>query len=158
MNARPSVVASRRWPNSTVVAKTAERMPQNAVTAAISQATAAAPDVVQAPDHTSIGASTAVFATVGILAAYTWKRRRTRINRWVPLGGGVALLAFLGMGGEGTDVFAHVAGFGSGCVFGLVFGVLETRALLAAWHKHTLGLAAFLFFALAWTLALLAGG
>ncbi|MCK5274295.1 MAG: rhomboid family intramembrane serine protease [Alphaproteobacteria bacterium] len=113
---------------------------------------------VQAPGHTSIGASTAVFATLGILAAYTWKRRRTRINRWVPLGGGVALLAFLGMGGERTDIFAHFAGFGSGCLFGLVFGVLETRSLLAAWHKHTLGLAAFLFFALAWTLALLARG
>ena len=113
---------------------------------------------VQAPGHTSIGASTAVFATVGILAAYTWKRRRAQINRWVPLGGGIALLAFLGMSGERTDIFAHFAGFGSGCLFGLVFGVLETRSLLAAWHKHTLGLAAFLFFALAWTLALLAHG
>ncbi len=114
--------------------------------------------LVQAPGHTSIGASTAVFATLGILAAYTWKRRRTRINRWVPLGGGVALLAFIGMGGERTDIFAHFAGFGSGCLFGLAFWVLETRSLLAAWHKHTLGLAAFLFFALAWTLALLAHG
>jgi membrane associated rhomboid family serine protease len=113
---------------------------------------------VQAPSHTSIGASTAVFATLGILAAYTWKRRRTQVNRWVPLGGGLALLAFLGMGGERTDIFAHFAGFGSGCLFGIVFGVLETRSLLAAWHKHTLGLAASLFFALAWTLALLASG
>ncbi len=42
---------------------------------------------VQAPGHTSIGASTAVFATLGILAAYTWKRRRTQINRWVADGG-----------------------------------------------------------------------
>ncbi len=38
------------------------------------------------------------------------------------------------------------------------FGVLESRSLLAAWHRHTLGLAASLFFALAWTLALLARG
>lgn len=113
---------------------------------------------VQAPGHASIGASTAVFATVGILSAYTWKRRRTQINRWVPLGGGVALLAFLGMGGERTDIFAHFAGFGSGCLFGLVFGMLETRSLLATWHKHILGFAAILFFALAWTLALLARG
>ena len=114
--------------------------------------------VVQAPGHTSIGASTAVFATLGILAAYTWKRRRTRINRWVPLGAGVALLAFLGMEGERTDIFAHVAGFGSGCLFGLVFGALESRSLLATWHKHILGFAATLFFALAWTLALQARG
>ncbi|MDH3228375.1 MAG: rhomboid family intramembrane serine protease [Alphaproteobacteria bacterium] len=113
---------------------------------------------VQAPGHTSVGASTAVFAAVGILAAYAWKRRRIRINRWVPLGGGVALLAFLGMSGERTDILAHIAGFGSGCLFGLVFGALETRALLAAWHRHALGLAACLFFALAWSLALRAGG
>jgi membrane associated rhomboid family serine protease len=113
---------------------------------------------VQAPGHTSIGASTAVFATVGILSAYTWKRRRAQIKRWAPLGGGVALLAFLGMSGERTDFFAHFAGFGSGCLFGLAFAVLQTRAPLAAWHKHTLGLAAFLFFALAWTLAHLARG
>ena len=112
----------------------------------------------QAPTHTSIGASTAVFATVGILSAYTWRRRGTQINRWVPLGGGLALLAFLGMSGERTDIFAHFAGFGSGCLFGLVFAVLQTRAPLAAWHKHTLGLAASLFFALAWALALLAHG
>ncbi len=43
-------------------------------------------------------------------------------------------------------------------VFGFVFGVLESRSLLAAWHKRTQGLAASLFFALAWTLALLARG
>jgi membrane associated rhomboid family serine protease len=113
---------------------------------------------VQAAGHTSVGASTAVFATLGILAAYTWKRRGPRINRWAPLGSGVALLAYLGMGGERTDIFAHVAGFGSGCLFGFLFGVLETRALLAPWHKHTLGLAATLVFVLAWTLALGTGG
>lgn len=113
---------------------------------------------VQPAGHTSVGASTAVFATLGILAACSWTRRKTQINRWAPLGGGVALLAFLGMGGERTDIFAHVTGFASGCLFGLVFGVLETRALLAPWHRHILGLAATLFFVLAWTLALQAHG
>jgi membrane associated rhomboid family serine protease len=112
---------------------------------------------VQPWGHISVGASTAVFATIGILAAYTWKRQGPRINRWASLGGGVALLAFIGMGGERTDILAHIAGFGSGCLFGLVFGVLESRSLLAAWHRHALGLAAFLLFALAWTQALLAG-
>jgi membrane associated rhomboid family serine protease len=112
---------------------------------------------VQAPGHASIGASTMVFATLGILAAYAWQRRRSQIDRWVPLGAGVALLAFLGMG-ERTDIFAHFAGFVSGCLFGLVFGVLETRSLLAARVKHFLGLAASILFALAWTLALLARG
>jgi membrane associated rhomboid family serine protease len=114
--------------------------------------------LARAPAHTSVGASTAVFATVGILAVYAWNRRRARINRWTPLGGGVALLAFLGTQGERTDILAHVAGFGAGCLFGLAFAMLETRALLAAWHKHTLGLAALLFLALAWTQALVMRG
>ncbi len=113
---------------------------------------------LQAPGHNSIGASTAVFAAVGILAAHAWKRRGPRINRWAPLGGGVALLAFIGMGGERTDVLAHLTGFGAGCLFGLAFAALEARALLAAWHKHALGFAATLLLALAWTLALLAHG
>ncbi len=113
---------------------------------------------VQAPGHTSVGASTAVFATLGILSTYIWNRRRSHINRWVPFAGGVALIAFIGMGGERTDVFAHFAGFGSGCLSGLIYGMLETRSLLAAWHKHALGVAASLFFVLAWTLALLAHG
>ena len=98
-----------------------------------------------------------VFATLGILAAYAWQRRRTQIDRWVPVGAGVALLAFLGMG-ERTDIFAHFAGFVSGCLFGLVFGVLETRSLLGARYRHILGLAGSLLFALAWILALLARG
>jgi membrane associated rhomboid family serine protease len=113
---------------------------------------------LQAPGHNSIGASTAVFAAVGILAAHAWKRRGPRINRWAPLGGGVALLAFIGMGGERTDVLAHLTGLGAGCLFGLAFAALEARAPLAAWHKHSLGLAATLLLALAWTLALMAHG
>lgn len=114
--------------------------------------------LVQASTHTSVGASTAVFATVGILAAYTWKGRRAYINRWVPLAGGVALLAFLGMGGERTDIVAHIAGLGSGSLFGLAFGFLESRGLLVEWHKHALGGAALLFFVLAWVVALAAHG
>ncbi len=114
--------------------------------------------LVRAAEHASVGASTAVFAMVGILAAHAWQRRQRPINRWVPLGGGVALLAFLGMSGERTDFLAHITGFASGCLFGLVFGVLETRATLAPWHKHVLGFAAVLVFALAWTTALLARG
>lgn len=112
---------------------------------------------VQAPGHASIGASTMVFATLGILASYAWQWRRTQINGWVPLGAGIALLAFLGMG-EQTDIFAHFAGFVSGCLFGLVFGALETRSLLMARYNHIPGLAASLLFAMAWTMALLAHG
>ena len=114
--------------------------------------------LLQGPGHMSIGASTAVFAAVGILAAHAWKRRGPRINRWAPLGGGVALLAFIGMGGERTDVLAHLTGFAAGCLFGMAFAALEARAPLADWHKHGLGLAATLLLALAWALALMAHG
>jgi len=114
--------------------------------------------LLQAPGHSSIGASTAVFAAVGILAAHAWKRRGPRINRWAPLGGGVALLAFIGMGGERTDVLAHLTGLGAGCLFGLGFAALEVRAPLVAWHKHAIGIAVTLLLALAWALALLAHG
>lgn len=114
--------------------------------------------LVQPPEHASVGASTAVFATVGILAAYAWMRRQRPINRWVPLAGGVAFLALLGMGGERTDVFAHVTGLASGGLFGVVYGVLERRGLLLPWHRHALGLAAIVLFVLSWTLALLTHG
>ncbi|UCH74357.1 MAG: rhomboid family intramembrane serine protease [Rhodospirillales bacterium] len=105
-------------------------------------------------DHTSVGASTAVFAMVGILATHAWTLGQRRFNRWVPLGGGVALLAFLGMSGERTDLVAHLTGFASGGLFGLLFALLEGRRRLAPWHTHALGIAAICAFAAAWAVAL----
>lgn len=110
------------------------------------------------PGHASVGASTAVFAIVGILAAHTWKRRRRPVNRWVPLAGGATLLALLGMSGERTDILAHVMGFAAGGLFGLAWGALEDATELAPWHRHAPGIAAILLFALAWAIALRAWG
>lgn len=114
--------------------------------------------LVRAAEHSSVGASTAVFAALGILAAYSWKRRRQWINRWVPVAAGVALLAFLGMAGERTDIVAHIAGFAVGCLFGAGFGVLKSRAEFAPGHQFALGLGALALFAGAWLQALLAHG
>jgi len=114
--------------------------------------------LIQSPTHASIGASTAVFATLGILAAYSWKQRRHLINRWLPLAGGVALLAFLGMGGGRTDIFAHVAGFAAGCLFGALYGLLEHRLRPLARYQLALGLGAYALFVLAWVRALMAQG
>ncbi len=65
--------------------------------------------------HNSIGASTAVFAAVGILAAVQAAERfrmpRTRI--WIPFAAGLSLLAMLGTS-EKTDVMAHFFGFLAG--------------------------------------------
>lgn len=80
--------------------------------------------LVQTPQHTSIGASTAIFAGLGIIVALRQSMSKgqafSRLRNWTPVGGGLALLAFLGFSGENTDIVAHVMGFGSGLVAGLV--------------------------------------
>lgn len=75
--------------------------------------------LVQSPGHTAIGASTAVFAALGALAALQQirrppDRRILSLRNWVPLAGGVTLLFFLGFSGQNTDVLGHVLGFVAG--------------------------------------------
>lgn len=74
--------------------------------------------------HHSIGASTAVFGAIGFLAAYRFcskiTRRRQRSRAWLPLAGGLALLSFLGAGFR-SDLTAHLFGFLSGLILGLVY-------------------------------------
>jgi membrane associated rhomboid family serine protease len=81
------------------------------------------------PTHSAIGASTAVFATLGLVAAYSWRRRPGRAAswpyRWAPLIAAVALLALIGTGGEHTDVLGHLTGFFAGTVLGVVYGTLS---------------------------------
>lgn len=79
--------------------------------------------LVQPPEHTSVGASTAVFAALGVIVAHAFRHREAAANerplkRWAPLVGGVLLLAFTGVGGERTDVVAHVTGFLAGLIVG----------------------------------------
>ena len=78
--------------------------------------------------HVSIGASTACFGALGILVGAEllarWLVPETR-GRWqliLPIGAGLALLAYLGVGEEGknVDYMAHCWGF----VVGLVEGAL----------------------------------
>ena len=86
--------------------------------------------LVRSPEDTSIGASTAIFAGIGLLAALQLARRQhfefSVLRNWTPVAGGLALLAFLGLSGENTDILAHVLGFGSGIAAGL---------LLARWDR-----------------------
>jgi membrane associated rhomboid family serine protease len=81
---------------------------------------------IQPATHSSVGASTAVFATLGLLAAYAWRRRHGEgerwAYRWAPLIAGVFLLAFTGAGGERTDVLAHLTGFFTGAIAGIAHG------------------------------------
>lgn len=72
--------------------------------------------------HRSIGASTAVFAALGLASGFAWRGRLHASQRWPyrwgPVVGGVALLAFTGTGSENTDVGAHLAGFVCGFLAG----------------------------------------
>jgi len=115
------------------------------------------------PAHTSLGASTAVFAALGILTAYTWRRGFLRETPWrwriAPIVAGLGLLAFTGTGGENTDVFAHLAGFVTGFGTGLALARwltlrrLRSRATQRVCAAVTLSLVAG-----AWAWALLAVG
>jgi rhomboid protease GluP len=74
--------------------------------------------ILHPPTHSVLGASTAVFAALGLASAFSWRRRASALLTWMqrasPLVAGVALLAFTGVGGERTDVLAHVLGFLAG--------------------------------------------
>jgi rhomboid protease GluP len=113
---------------------------------------------IRQPDHTSVGASTAVFAALGIQAAYVWMQRRSlrvsKLARWAPLVSASVLLAWLGTGGVRTDVAAHVTGFLSGTAVGALLGRLGDRVVLTTAAQFLLGMGTLLVLALAWALAL----
>lgn len=78
--------------------------------------------------HRSIGASTAVFATLGLLAGYVWRGQLMAQDRWStrygPIIGGLALLMFTGTGDENTDIGAHLLGFVCGFGSGMLLTVI----------------------------------
>jgi len=111
------------------------------------------------PSHRAIGASTAVFATLGLLAAYSWRRRSGRSARWpyrwAPLIAAIALLAILGTGGEHTDVLAHLTGFFAGTALGAVYGGLAVPRSSRALPQLLAGAAALAAIGGAWVWALI---
>jgi rhomboid protease GluP len=74
--------------------------------------------------HRSVGASTAVFAALGLVAGYVWFGKLMRQDRWSnrygPIVGGLALLMYTGTGGPNTDIGAHLFGFVCGFIAGLI--------------------------------------
>src|SRR6202051_2322431 len=108
--------------------------------------------------HRAVGASTAVFAALGLLAGFGWGERQglreRRFYRWAPLFAGVCLLALLGAGSEHVDVLGHLLGFMAGTAVGWIFarvGLPRTRS--AAFQRWTGAIAAALLGG-AWFLAL----
>lgn len=85
----------------------------------------------------SLGASTAIFAGIGVLTGRAVRRalRAPRVLRGravlAPLGGGIVLLGFLGAGGVRTDLLAHATGFFAGMILGFVAGAREDGATRA---------------------------
>jgi rhomboid protease GluP len=78
--------------------------------------------------HRAVGASTAVFAALGLVAGFVWRGKLMAQDRWPyrlgPIVGGFALLMYTGTGGERTDIGAHLMGF----LCGLAAGMLLTAA------------------------------
>jgi rhomboid protease GluP len=76
--------------------------------------------------YRSLGASTAIFAGLGLLTGRAVRRAVGAGARhgwravYAPLGSGFVLLGFYGAGGPDVDVSAHIAGFACGLVIGFL--------------------------------------
>jgi len=107
--------------------------------------------------HRAIGASTAVFAALGLVSGFVWRAKLMAQDRWPyrlgPIVGGIALLAYTGTGDANTDIGAHLAGF----VCGFVSGIALTIAAKYLTHRTlqlASGIAAIAIIILAWIVAL----
>ena len=113
---------------------------------------------IQPIHHSSVGASTAVFGALGLLSSVSWMQRRGIedgwIRRWTPIVGGVLLLGYTGTAGERTDVIAHVTGFMSGLMLGVLYSALGRRKTMRAPAQFLLGSTALGALAFCWLLAL----
>ena len=108
--------------------------------------------------HRSIGASTAVFAALGMLSGFVWRAKLMAQERWAwrlgPIVGGLALLAYTGTGDENTDVGAHLAGFV--CGFGAGIMMSAWSGIGVKWRLQiAAGIVTVAILADAWLIALL---
>lgn len=116
--------------------------------------------------HRAVGASTAVFAVLGLLSAHAWRSRhgggaaasapaaRRWANRWGPLVVGVILLGWFGSEGENTDVVAHVGGFALGALAGVLAALPRVERMLEQVPQWAAGAFAIGLVMLGWALAL----
>lgn len=109
--------------------------------------------------HRAVGASTAVFAALGLLSGFAWRQRlssRERFRyRWAPLFAGVCLLALLGAGDEHVDVLGHALGFAAGIALGWIYARNAIPRMRAGSLQIAAGAAALVVIVLAWILALI---
>ena len=112
--------------------------------------------------HAAIGASTAVFASIGLLSGYAWRQRLTLserwLYRWAPLIGGISLLAALGAGDEHVDVLGQLLGFVTGVLLGWLYALAGVpRSRRAAPQNLAAGVGACLILG-GWVMALWVAG
>ncbi|MFQ6005783.1 MAG: rhomboid family intramembrane serine protease [Woeseia sp.] len=108
-------------------------------------------------NHRSIGASTAVFAALGLVAGFVWRAKLMAQDRWAyrlgPIVGGIALLAYTGTGDENTDIGAHLTGFVCGFAFGMMLTLLQ-KIPSSRQFQLLCGAGAIGIVAISWTVAL----
>lgn len=108
-------------------------------------------------DHRSVGASTAVFTALGLMAAYSWRERHLMVQRpaqrYGPLFAGVILLGWLGTSGEHTDIMAHLLGFTVGGVLGALIAGAGMQRLWRRLPQWLGGVLALGLLGLAWACA-----
>jgi membrane associated rhomboid family serine protease len=109
--------------------------------------------------HRALGASTAVFAALGLLAGLAWRQRlslRERLwYRWAPLIAGISLLTLLGAGTAHVDVLGHGLGFLAGVCVGWVYARANFPRNRGRGLQIAAGLGAALLVCAAWFAALL---
>ena len=114
------------------------------------------------PTHRAIGASTAIFGTLGLLTAAEWSRRGRSRQPWVrraaPLFGGAVLFGWLGVGdGSGrVDVLAHATGFFCGALLGIAIARARLQDRLGKRGQALLVAVALVVPVLAWAAGLTA--
>lgn len=121
--------------------------------------------------HHSIGSSTALFASLGLLtggelaARLMHRATRTGWHLFVPIGAGLAFLALFGGGGTNrdgspmleagnVDVMAHLFGLAAGILLGAVFFATGMRGGAPRWVQLACGAAAIGLLFIPWLLAM----
>jgi membrane associated rhomboid family serine protease len=108
--------------------------------------------------HNSVGFSTAIFGTIGILAGYQAVSKRTAAVKEIllPLAAGAGLLAILGAGGQRTDLGAHFFGLLSGVALGasLIFLPSQRILITKTTHQAVLFIVTLLTIQFCWWLAM----
>ena len=108
--------------------------------------------------HLSIGASTMVFAALGMLGIFalndSHSYARRGIRRWAPLAATLALLGFLGTTGERTDIMAHLTGYFSGCIAAMLWMIALRQTDNGVPAQGKFALAGIALVTFAWVMAL----